>query len=318
MGTEPARFPFRAMGSLCELRLYAEDPSAIAQSAIAEVSRLEAKYSRYRDDSLLTRINRSAGDAAGVRVDAETAGLLDYAETAWRASEGRFDLTSGVLREAWDFRSGRLPAREAVDALLPRVGWQHVVWQRPQLVLTRPGMQLDLGGIVKEYAADRVAELCRRLGARGGVVDLGGDLAIIGPHPDGSPWRVGVRDPFAPERALVRLAVFAGGVATSGDTERCMWVDGSRYGHILDPRSGWPVEGPAAVTVLASHCLIAGTASTVAMLRGRAEGPAWLAAENIPHVCVDQDGSLTVAVSASDSRARRECPVSATVAVSRA
>ena len=106
---EPARFPFRAMGSPCELRLHAEDTSAIAEAAIAEVARLEAKYSRYREDSLLSRINRTAGDAAGLRVDAETAGLLDYAETAWRASEGRFDLTSGVLREAWDFRSGRLP-----------------------------------------------------------------------------------------------------------------------------------------------------------------------------------------------------------------
>ena len=106
-----------------------------------------------------------------------------------------------------------------------------------------------------------------------------------------------MRDPFAPEQALVQLVMFAGGVATSGDTERCMWVEGRRYGHILDPRSGWPVEGPAAVTVLASHCLVAGTASTVAMLRGRTAGPAWLAAERIPHVCVDQDGTLTVAVS---------------------
>src|SRR5262245_42838121 len=244
------------MGSPCELWLHAEsaaDAERIASAARAEVERLEQKYSRYREDSLLSRINRSAGDAAGTPVDDETAGLLDYAGTAWAASDGRFDVTSGVLREAWDFRSGRLPTREAVAALLPRVGWRHVRWRRPHLVLTRPGMQLDLGGVVKEYAADRVAELCRRLGARGGMVDLGGDLAVVGPRPDGSPWRVGVRDPFEPSRALLQLAVYAGGIATSGDTERCMIVDGRRYGHILDPRTGWPVEGPAAVTVLASH-----------------------------------------------------------------
>jgi thiamine biosynthesis lipoprotein len=292
-------FPFRAMGSPCALHLHAQGRAGaerIAEAARAEVARLERKYSRYRDDSLIARINRSAGDERGTRVDAETAGLLDYAETAWAASDGRFDVTSGVLREAWDFRSGRLPSREEVAALLPRVGWRHVRWQRPRLVLTRPGMQLDLGGVVKEYAADRVAELCRRLGASGGVVDLGGDLAVIGPHPDGSPWRVGVRDPFRPERALLQVAVYAGGVATSGDTERCMRVDGRRYGHILDPRTGWPVEGPAAVTVLASHCLVAGTASTVAMLRGAEGGPAWLAAEGIPHVCVGRDGALRVSV----------------------
>jgi thiamine biosynthesis lipoprotein len=143
---------------------------------------------------------------------------------------------------------------------------------------------------------DRVAELCRRLGASSGLVDLGGDLAVIGPHPDGSPWRVGVRNPFAPERAVATLAVYAGAVATSGDTERCMVVGGRRYGHILDPRSGWPVEGPAAVTVLASHCLVAGTASTLAMLRGEPDGPAWLTAEGIPHVWVSRKGELHRAV----------------------
>jgi thiamine biosynthesis lipoprotein len=145
---------------------------------------------------------------------------------------------------------------------------------------------------VKEYAADRAAELCRHLGAPA-LVDLGGDLAIAGPHADGRPWAVGVRNPFGPG-ALWTLAVSAGGVATSGDTERCMVVDGRRYGHILDPRTGWPVEGPAAVTVLADRCLVAGTASTIAMLRGCDAGPAWLAAERIPHVVVERDGALRV------------------------
>jgi thiamine biosynthesis lipoprotein len=296
---EAFRFPFRAMGSPCALHLHAPDAGAaerLAAEAQAEVARLERKYTRYRDDSLTSRIARSAGDPAGTEVDAETAGLLDYAETAFRASEGRFDPTSGVLRRAWDFRSGRLPAQAEIDALLPLVGWQRVRWQRPRLVLPRAGMQLDFGGLVKEYAADRVVRLWRRRGARSGLVDLGGDLAVVGPHPDGSPWRVGVRDPFDGTRSVATLAVYAGAVATSGDTERCMVVEGRRYGHLLDPRSGWPVEGPAGVTVLASHCLVAGTATTVAMLRGREAGPAWLAAEGIPHVCVDRSGEVHVAV----------------------
>jgi len=283
------------MGSPCALHLDAEseeraDP--LRAEVVAEVVRLEQKYTRYRDDSLTSRINRSAGDPAGLEVDDETAGLLDYAQTAFDASGGRFDLTSGILRRAWDFRSGRLPAQAELDALLPQVGWRLVRWRRPRLVLSKPGMQLDFGGIVKEYAADRAAELCRRRGVASALVDLGGDLAVAGPHPDGSPWRVGVRNPFGGERPLTTLAVYAGGVATSGDTERCMVVDGRRYGHLLDPRSGWPVEGPASVTALAHHCLVAGTASTVAMLRGRSAGPAWLAAEGIPHVVVDRDGRL--------------------------
>lgn len=286
---------FRAMGSPCALHLYARSAGAaeaLAQRCRDEIDRLERRYSRYRNDSLTAEINASAGDARGVRVDEETASLLDYAQTAHRESGGLFDITSGVLRRAWDFRSGRLPAPEEVEALLELVGWQRVRWEPPRLVLPRAGMQIDFGGYVKEYAADRVAELCRRHGARHGLVDLGGDLSIVGPHPDGRPWRVGIRDPRDGARALRALGVYAGGVATSGDYERGMVVDGVRYGHLLDPRSGWPVDGLAGVTVLASHCLIAGTTSTIAMLSGVGGACAWLEAVGLPSLCVDREGRV--------------------------
>lgn len=286
---------FRAMGSPCALHLHARDEAELREwlaAGRAEVARLEAKYTRYRDDSLTARINRSAGDERGVLVDEETAALLDYADTAQRESGGLFDLTSGVLRRAWDFRSGRLPSRAQVEALLPSVGWQRVRWRRPRLVLPRAGMQIDFGGLVKEYAADRVAELLRRRGARHGLVDLGGDLAVVGPHPDGRPWLVGLRDPQDAGRALLVVPVHSGGVATSGDYERCMWVDGVRYSHLLDPRTGWPVSGPRSVSVWAPHCLIAGTTSTIAMLSGDAGAADWLSAVGLPHARVAADGRL--------------------------
>jgi thiamine biosynthesis lipoprotein len=282
------------MGSPCELRLYGADEAATRETleaARAEVLRLEAKYSRYRDDSLATRINRSAGDPAGIEVDAETAHLLDYADQCHRQSEGRFDPTSGVLRRAWRLESGRLPAQAELDALLPLVGWTKLRWRAPRLVLPHAGMQLDFGGYVKEYAADRVAELCRRRGIGHGLVDLGGDLAVVGPHPDGRPWRVGIRDPRDPRRALGTLPVAWGGVATSGDYERCMVVAGVRYGHILDPRTGWPVRGLAAVSVVASHTLVAGTLTTLAMLRG-ASGGAWLDASGAHCLWIAEDGRM--------------------------
>ncbi len=278
------------------MQLYAESRErgdALIDCAIAEVARLEAKYSRYRDDSVTSAINARAGQPGGMEVDDETALLLDYAATAFATSEGRFDITSGVLREIWDFRSGRVPTQAAVEEVLSRVGWPRVHWSRPHLELPIRGMQLDFGGYVKEYAADRAAQLCRDMGCHHGIVDLGGDLAVVGPHPNGAPWRVGVRDPRAEGvRALMRVDVFAGGVATSGDYERCMVVDGTRYGHVLDPRTGWPVSGLAGVTVLASHCLIAGTASTVALLHG-ASGGAWLDSLGLPHVRVDAKGQVT-------------------------
>jgi thiamine biosynthesis lipoprotein len=283
------------MGCPCALELTGRSRprlEAIARAAVDEVGRIEAKYSRYRSDSLTSRINRSAGDPDGVIVDDETAALLDYADTAHRESGGLFDITSGSLRRAWDFRSGRLPSRAEIAELLPRIGWEKLRWERPRLVLPEAGMEVDFGGFGKEYAADRAAALCGERSVRHGLVDLGGDLAVIGPHPDGSPWRVGIRHPRAPGSAIATLSVAAGGIASSGDYERFMIVDGVRYGHILDPRSGWPVEGLAGVTVAASHCLLAGTATTVAMLKGAAEGAAWLDALGLPSLRVDQHGRL--------------------------
>jgi thiamine biosynthesis lipoprotein len=291
-----ARHPFRAMGSPCELHLYGDSRTycdALAARAIAEVRRLEQKYSRYRDDSVTSAINRSAGDPSGVRVDDETAGLLDYAATAFASSDGLFDPTSGVLRRVWNFKSGRVPAKEEIDAVLPLVGWQRLSWHRPLLVLPQTGMELDFGGFVKEYAADRAAELCRARGARHGMVDLGGDLALIGPHPDGQPWIVGIRDPRAPQSAMASVRLAAGGIATSGDYERCMVVGGVRYTHVLDPRTGSPVTGLRSVSVVAERCLVAGTATTVAMLKGALDGARWLDDLGLPNLRMDDAGLLS-------------------------
>ena len=289
------RQPFRAMGSVCELQLYAAD-AAQAQRAgdmtRAEVARLEQRYSRYRDDSITTQINRSAGDARGVEVDDETAGLLDYAQQAYELSDGLFDISSGVLRKVWDFKSGKLPPQAQIDAQLARVGWGRLRWQRPRIVLPHAGMELDFGGYVKEYAADAAAACARRNGIAHGLVELGGDIAVIGPHPDASAWQVGIRHPRAPETAMATVELREGGIASSGDYERCMLINGERYSHILDPRTGWPVRGVAAVSVIAPQCLIAGTAATVTMLKG-VDGPAWLAELGLPYLCTDGDGQLS-------------------------
>ncbi len=287
---------FKAMGSPCEIQLHAagsRDVEPVARAAAAEVARLERKYSRYREDSLASLVNRSAGDAAGVEVDEETAGLLDYADQSWRQSDGLFDVTSGVLRRVWKLASGRVPSAEEVEAVLADVGWDRVHWRRPRIALPRPGMEIDFGGYVKEYAADRAAELCRRRGVGHGLVNLGGDLALVGPHPDGTPWRVGVADPRSRGGVLACIGLTAGAIASSGDAERCMVVDGRRYGHILDPRTGWPVEGLASVSVVASHCLVAGTLSTIAMLKGVEAGPAWLDELGLPTLRVGPAGELS-------------------------
>lgn len=291
------RFGFRAMGSPCELLLWGPSRQhlrPLAEDCVEEVRRLEAKYSRYREDSLASRINRSAGHATGIEVDDETAALLDFAATAHHESGGRFDPTSGVLRRVWDFKSGKLPTSEALETVRPLVGWQQVRWESPRLVLPRAGMELDFGGFVKEYAADRVAELCRLRGLDAGLVDLGGDLALVGPHPNGSNWLVGIRDPRAPELPMARISLSEGGLATSGDYERFMIVDGVRYPHLLDPRTGESFRtGPASVSVVAPHCMVAGVTATIAMLHPESEARSFLDDVGLTHLHVSQSGKIS-------------------------
>jgi FAD:protein FMN transferase len=178
------RFGFRAMAAEHELQLYAADEGEArraAEAAIADVARIEAKYSRYRDDSETARINRAAGGVP-VPIDAETAALLRYADRCFQLSDGRFDLTSGVLRRVWDFktRPPRLPDAEAIDAARALVGWSRVGWDDRSIRLPVSGMEVDFGGIGKEYAADRCATICAARGIAHGLVNLGGDVRAIG------------------------------------------------------------------------------------------------------------------------------------------
>ena len=280
------------MGSPCEVQLYAETEARaqqVADIAIADVQRLEKLYSRYKDDSFLSTINRVAASGGSITVDNETAGLLNYAAACYNESDGLFDITSGVLRRAWRFDKGGLPDQTLIDSLLSNVGWHKLQWNPPVLEFPTPGLELDFGGVVKEYAVDRAAALCREAGVRHGAVNLGGDLKVIGPHPDGSPWRVGIRHPRQAGAMIETLVLKEGGLASSGDYERCIVVNGVRYGHILNPKTGWPVRRLASVSVIGPLCVVAGSASTIAMLKEDA-GPAWLATLGLPYFWVDVNG----------------------------
>ncbi|MBI1796384.1 MAG: FAD:protein FMN transferase [Candidatus Eisenbacteria bacterium] len=262
---------FTAMASPCEVLVDGDDRDealAACSAARLEALRIEAKFSRYRDDNIVHRIQHACGRP--VEVDAETAGLLDYAARCWTESDGRFDVTSGALRRVWTFDGGdRVPDAASLRHALARVGWRRVSWRPP--VLTMPeGMEIDLGGIGKEYAVDRAAGEAAARVRSAFLVNFGGDLIASGPRRGGRPWIVGVDDP---ERtgtaALYRIELTRGALATSGDARRFVRHGGRRLGHILDPSTGWPVEGaPRSVTVLAATCLEAGTLATLACLMG--------------------------------------------------
>jgi thiamine biosynthesis lipoprotein len=289
------RFSFDAMASPNELQIWHDDPVGareIADAAIADVRRIEAKYSRFRDDSVISRINRAAGRAE-VAIDAETFALLGYADQCHRLSEGRFDVTSGVLRRVWDFRRSPplLPDETQIAAAAALIDWPGVEWGRRSVRLPRRGMEIDFGGIGKEYAADRMATICHEGGAVHALANLGGDVRAAGPQQDGSPWRVGISHPRQPDAVVATVELDGGAVATSGDYERFFDLDGRRYCHIIDARSAHPVAYWQSVSVIAPLCVLAGSYATIAMLF-EAEAEAFLSRERVAYLAVDSEGIL--------------------------
>jgi thiamine biosynthesis lipoprotein len=295
------RFDFTAMASPCSLQLDGCDEGLMrraAASAIVEVHRIEKKFSRYQPDSIVSRINQAAGLQA-VEVDDETDGLLTFCDSLWRMSEGAFDITSGVLRHAWDFKASTLPDPVHLENLLARVGWQGVKRQGHHVGLTQAGMELDLGGIGKEYAADCAAAVLHRHGVTHALVNLGGDLHALGerglPELQGASWHINIQHPRpapdAPTKPLAQLALSRGGLATSGDYERFFIHAGQRYCHVLDPRTGWPVSHWQSVSVLATNTTTAGALATIAMLKGDG-ATAWLSSQGVRYLAVQADGQV--------------------------
>lgn len=249
-----------------------------------EVWRIEDKFSRYLPQNIVGKINSSNGHP--MTVDEETANLLDFSESLYQLSNGGFDISSGVLRKAWTFDgSDQVPSLKQIDSALILVGWDKINWQRPMLRLA-PKMQIDLGGIGKEYAVDRAAAIITEHADAICMINLGGDLAVGGRDADERSWRVGIESPFedkpGPERVI---NLQHGALATSGDSRRYVIRNGIRYGHVLDARTGWPVRNaPRSVTVAADTCTQAGMLATLAMLNGK-DAESFLDDQSVQYWC---------------------------------
>lgn len=262
-------YRFAAMASPCSVQVDGvtqKEANRLGQLAETEARRIETKYSRYREDSVLSTINRSHGEL--VEIDDETRALIDYAAQCHALSDGLFDITSGVLRRVWKFDgSDNVPTGDAVAAILPFIGWGKVDVEDRGIRL-QPGMEIDFGGLGKEYAVDRALLILAAETDAPLLVNFGGDLRVSGLRESRRPWRIAIEDADGGDaQSLVEIG--EGALTTSGDAKRFLLKDGVRYSHILNPKTGWPVVNPPrSVTVAAATCMEAGILSTLAMAYG--------------------------------------------------
>lgn len=255
-----------------------------------EVARLDHLFNRFSPDSDISRINENAGRWLDVKQD--TIELLAAARELAAVTDGYYDPTIGPLVELWqivspgeeDENDWRPPAREAVDATLDLINYQGLALdpERGAVCLDRPGMKLDVGGIAKGYAVDRVAQLLRDWQVTGALIDFGGDYYALGRHPEGRPWKLGIRHPREPETLIAYLTVENQAVTTSGDYQRFRTFAGQRYSHLLNPKNGYPARGLTSVTIVAPTGTAADALATAVFILGPERGKELV--ESLPEV----------------------------------
>lgn len=272
------KLSFPALGTTCEVQYAApsgdKQAADFERAAIAWVNAFEAKYSRFRSDSLVSRINAAAG-REWVEVDAEMEGVLKLCDTLHFMTQGILDPTMLPVIRLWNYKADtpRIPTAAEIDSARALVGWKKVQRAPGKVFLPVTGMALDFGGFGKEYAVDIVAQIAAEQGIKNALVDFGHDLRAMGAPPGRPAWHIGLEDPQKPGTPAGSMAIVGKGVASSGDYIRRFVVDGKRYGHIVDPRTGRPVaNGCIQATVIASSCLQAGVLSTTAFVLGVPRG----------------------------------------------
>ena len=280
----------KVMGGPAQVFLGHKNPKlsyATLQKVLDELQRIERKFSFYIDSSLVSLINKSAGTKRTVAIDDEFASLLHFADTLYSESDGVFDPTAGILKDVWKLDRTSLPDDGELTEILRCVGWKKFNWSSHSAQLSVRGMKIDLGGIVKEYAVDSASKILRDSKIGSALVDLAGDISLIGSRPDGSPWEVSVRHPRLSKKAVTVLRLSDISIATSGDYERALIVNGKRYSHLINPKTGWPIDGLISCTVISEQCLIAGGSASTALLKKTSEGIEWLEDIGLPYLAID-------------------------------
>jgi len=291
-----------------------ETRAALAE-AIATVQRLEGLMTTWRDDSEVSHINQSAGRAP-VRVSAETLAVIDKSLWVSQKSEGVFDITFEAMHGLWKFDEDldrHLPSPAAVELRRKLIDYRHVVLDRSAstVFIDQGGMKMSLGGIAKGYAIDRASAVLLAAGIDNFLVQAGGDLYVHGRRIDGTPWIAGVRDPRGEEGDhFAVMPVRDHAFSTAGDYERAYVVDGKRYHHIIDPRTGYPATRSRSVTIWAHDALTADALDDAVFILGPQKGLALVESlDDVGAIIVDSENHVWVS-KRLESQVRIERPPS--------
>ena len=291
-----------SMGSEVHLTAWTSDERAATaafEAVFDEFDRLDALMSVWKEGSDIERLNRAAGETA-VPVSAETREVLSMARQASEWTEGKFDVTFGVLSGLWKFDhdlDSNIPARADVLARLPLIDYQQLEVDdtKGTAFLTRKGMRAHLGGIGKGYAVDRAAAIMRGRGLQDFMIQSGGDLYVAGRRGD-RPWRAGIQDPRGPSGSIfAAMDLSDSAFSTSGDYERFFIKEGRRYHHIIDPDLGEPARGSRSVTIVTPRAVVADGLSTGVFILGPEKGMALIERlQGVEGVIVTDSNNLLV------------------------
>jgi thiamine biosynthesis lipoprotein len=296
---ETARSVRRKMGTRFEVTAVHPDAAAAwhaVEAAYAEIDRLEALISEWIESSEVSALNRNAG-VRPQRVSPEVLALVQRALAVSRLTDGAFDVTFLSVGRLWDFKAAHpvMPDPAAIRAALAGVGADKVVIDAAAgtVFLRDPRTRIGFGGIGQGWAANAAARLMRAHGATGGVVNASGDVLAFGRREDGRPWRIGIANPLDRDRVFGYLDVTDGAVVTSGDYESFVVIDGERFSHILDPRTGYPAKDVRSATVICPDAELADALATGVSVMGVEKGLALLDALNgVEGLLVDERGKI--------------------------
>ena len=266
------------MGTVVSVTVFTHDEERgreALEAAFVEIARVEALTSAYAEGSEVSRIAERKPGEEHFFIDREVAGVLERALHFSSVSGGAFDVTVAPLVALWTGPNGiRVPSAAAIRGALGKVDYRKLSVTPGTGALELPvGMSVDLAGIAKGHAVDRAIRVLRLRGIEAAIVDAGGDIGFFGSPPRGGAWRVGVKHPRE-DGLLGVLLIERGSVATSGDYQRFAIVDGVRYHHILDPKTGRPVSGVMSVTITAARVIDADALATTVFVLGAEKGMA--------------------------------------------